>query len=182
MKKFRWALTLAGVVAIGGLIARYYHSERNTDDYLDRRAFIEQDAQKKCSIAENRARAFKKRFPKSSNDTKTKDPEKTEWESVQSARRDCQSIQALLDSPLPIETYERDVERACGELKKRQDAFERRFPTEESQENNDVVLSSQEWKAMVEWEQACDTARADLDEAKAQLDHEKRPTGKTGKR
>lgn len=175
MKKIRWALVLAGVAAIGGMISGiYYHHDRNGDDYAERKAFIERDVLRKCSIAKERLLAFRTRFPRSTDVTKTKAPEKIEWESVQSAQRDCQAIQTLLDSPLPIESYQRDAEKACGELKKRQESFNQRFPTEESQKDNDAILSSPEWKAMMEWRQACDTARADLDEAKERFDHEKR--------
>lgn len=70
------------------------------------------------------------------------------------------------DKPLPLATLVQEAQEACAEFDKRQVAFEKRFPTKKSKRNNDEVLNSEEWHELVRWQQACDEAEVEVEEAK----------------
>jgi hypothetical protein len=70
------------------------------------------------------------------------------------------------DKPVPLATLEREAQETCAEFHKRQADFERRFPTKDSKKSNDEVLNSAEWKELVRWQEGCDQAKAQMEEAK----------------
>jgi len=62
----------------------------------------------------------------------------------------------------------REVSNKCHEAERRQEIFEKKFP--ENSQSKDAkmagaALKSQEWERSVAWAQACDDAKAQLEEA-----------------
>lgn len=79
---------------------------------------------------------------------------------------------AMVDAtpPPPIEQLQREADEACKELEKRQLAFDQRFPTEKSQSEIEVVLSSQEWFELQRWTEGCNQAAALVKESQIDFD------------
>ena len=63
-----------------------------------------------------------------------------------------------------IEILRQEVTRTCAEAAKRIKTFKKKYPDSEEKQN-DEALNSPEWKDAMGWQQACDTAEADLEQA-----------------
>lgn len=61
----------------------------------------------------------------------------------------------------------REVSQKCHEAESRREIFEKKFPENSESKNNkvtDAALKSQEWERAVAWAQACNDAKAQLEE------------------
>lgn len=58
-----------------------------------------------------------------------------------------------------------EVNRTCGEAEKHLAIFNQKFPSNQNNSTNPKSLESIEWKTLVAWDQACETAKSDLEHA-----------------
>jgi hypothetical protein len=64
-----------------------------------------------------------------------------------------------------LEQLEKEANDACDEAGKRHEILDRRYPDPDTIDNK-VYFESQEYLDAASWDQACDTATADLEKAK----------------
>lgn len=68
------------------------------------------------------------------------------------------------DQPPTIKQLQEETKKACEEAKRRHEVLDQRFPNPDAVDN-DVYFKSREYLDAASWDQACDTATADLEEA-----------------
>ena len=178
MKSLRWILLLVlSVTTIVFWVSYYHRTPSSTVSGVEtRRKAIQDEVSNRCEVAKVKRHLFSEKYPNSNELSRRNNPEKMDLDQVKVAERNCEDAKTLLDPPLPISIYEKNVQKKCVELEKKKESFDRRFPTEESQRDNDVVLQSKEWNELMSWTQACDEAKEELKEIQEKTPHSKAGT------